>query len=112
MIAVTPTLPPKAKNRKSCKLVSNAVYSFPASMTIKPFEVIPSDAPLPPRRPPRSAVLFDALVKLQVGKSMELNRDYNTAHSYVSRFRALYDRGRKFKVRQTKPGWSRVWRVE
>lgn len=78
--------------------------------------IIPGEYPLPedlPKGRPRATAIRDALGMLTVGgQSIEVNRHRKAAEHYVYRHRVENGRDLGFKVRASKPGWSRIWRVK
>lgn len=71
------------------------------------------DPPPDENRGRKREALYEALMNLQVGgQGIDLNRSLAAATNYVYRFRVERDRELRFKVRATRPGWSRIWRVK
>jgi hypothetical protein len=63
--------------------------------------------------PRKHEPLYAALADLVVGgPALEVNRGVSAAEGYAYRVRR--DRGMemKFRVRASRPGWSKIWRVQ
>jgi len=70
------------------------------------------DAPPPERQP--GVVrdeMFALLGKLLLRQCVEVDRNKRSVQNYIYAFRKLYGRDLSFRVRVTKFGWCKIWRV-
>ncbi len=78
-----------------------------------PLEVVVIDEPCPAPldRAQRRTELFKTLMEMPMdGKGVEINRKPSTMRFYASRLRKTHA-GVRFMVRDSQPGWCRIWRV-
>lgn len=76
--------------------------------------ILPCDAPVPEDavRGRKRLKVYEALEAMAVGGSpIEINRSLAATQHYVYRYRVENGRDMAFKVRVSKPGWCRIWRV-
>jgi hypothetical protein len=111
-VRVTPTSRPENKI-----LLHNTESPYTASPTMARTELIIEyvDAPLPepePRGGSKRQALFEALGGLiPGGQAIEVNRALKATDQYVYRFRVERGREMRFKIRVSRPGWCRIWRM-
>lgn len=78
-----------------------------------PLKVKPVHEPAPQAKPRgRQPQLYPVLAGMTVGgQGIEINRSLKSVGHYVYRFRVKYGRDLRYIVRETKPGWCRIWRT-
>lgn len=76
------------------------------------FERFEESPPLPKAGPPRTERVYDELMKLGVGKAIDVSRDPPALRAYAQRLRRFYDEEARFVIRPVRPGWSRIWRIK
>jgi hypothetical protein len=55
--------------------------------------------------------MFALLGKLLLRQCVEVDRNKRSVQNYIYAFRKLYGRDLSFRVRVTKFGWCKIWRV-
>jgi hypothetical protein len=70
------------------------------------------DEPPPERKP--GVVrddIFDLLGTLQPRECVEVDRNKRSVQNYIYKFRKLYGKDLAFRVRVSRYGWCKIWRV-
>lgn len=77
--------------------------------------ILPCDDPVPQdaaKGRPQVVAIRAALAAMSPGGgAIEVNRGLAAAQHHVYRYRVQNGRDMAFKVRTSKPGWSKIWRV-
>jgi hypothetical protein len=54
----------------------------------------------------------ELLTNLGINMSLDVNRSRRAAQAHVYRFRKAHMPEAQYRVRELRPGWSRIWRVK
>jgi hypothetical protein len=83
-------------------------------LTLTPVEHAYGNEPLPvvARSAETRDRMFELLERLGLNMSLDVNRAKRAAQAYVYRYRRERASEAQFRIRQIRPGWSRIWRVK
>lgn len=69
--------------------------------------------PVKVKAPPIAHQYYEALARLEVAGTLDVNRSLPVMHVYVGRFKRQYDcPERRFMLRGLTPQMTRIWRLE
>ena len=73
---------------------------------------LPGPCPRPGRVPVLRDTLYATLGTMEVGgASVVVNRKHRSVQEYVRKFRIDIAPEANYVVRESRPGWTRIWRV-